>query len=166
MCFDSLFAILDNRNIKIKDLIASRVLTSPTVTKLRLGKNIHTDVLIRLCDYLNCSLTDIVQYTPSRDSVINWDIIANETPVQHASVPKSVNPEPLKDDVTSTDSVSSNNNYIKSISGFYYDKSKVEENRIHYPSMFVSNEKYPSICPESGYAFRVNQLGSFIREED
>lgn len=62
--YDKLFLILKARDIKGTELIQKRIVSAPTLIKLKNGKNVNTDVLIRLCDYLCCSLTDICEYTP------------------------------------------------------------------------------------------------------
>lgn len=62
--YDKLFLMLRIRDIKINDLIKNRIVTAPTIKKLRNNQNVYTDVLIRICDYLECDPKDIYDYVP------------------------------------------------------------------------------------------------------
>jgi DNA-binding Xre family transcriptional regulator len=60
--YDKLFLMLRIRDIKINELVKNKVVTAPTMKKLRNNQNVYTDVLIRLCDYLKCDSKDIFEF--------------------------------------------------------------------------------------------------------
>ena len=43
-------------------------ISSASVAKLGKGANITTDVLLKLCEYLNCDISDIVEVVPDESS--------------------------------------------------------------------------------------------------
>lgn len=60
-----LFDYLRKHNIRQKDLLNEKIISSGTLQKLRNNESVNTSILTTLCDYLNCDLTDIVEYVPS-----------------------------------------------------------------------------------------------------
>lgn len=64
--YDKLFSLLRIRDIKGAELIRNNVVSAPTILKLRANKNVNTNVLIKLCDYLGCNLGDICEYVPDK----------------------------------------------------------------------------------------------------
>lgn len=64
--YDKLFLLLRTRNIKGAELIRNNIVSAPTILKLKVNKNVNTNVLIRLCDYLGCNLGDICEYVPDK----------------------------------------------------------------------------------------------------
>lgn len=64
--YDKLFSLLRIRDIKGAELIRNNVVSAPTILKLRANKNVNTNVLIKLCDYLDCKLSDICEYIPDK----------------------------------------------------------------------------------------------------
>lgn len=43
-------------------------ISSASVAKLGKGANITTDVLLKICEYLNCDISDIVEVVPDESS--------------------------------------------------------------------------------------------------
>jgi len=64
--YDKLFALLRLKEIKGADLIRNKIVTAPTIIKLKHGQNVNTNILVKLCDYLGCSLGDICEYVPDK----------------------------------------------------------------------------------------------------
>ena len=62
--------ILKNKNISINKLIRGTNTDFKVIKRILTGDLVRIDifVLARLCDYFNCSITDIVEYTPNKES--------------------------------------------------------------------------------------------------
>lgn len=63
--YKKLWKLLIDMDIKKKDLSAKAGISPATITKM--GKNGHvtTEVLIKICTALNCSLDDIIEILPA-----------------------------------------------------------------------------------------------------
>jgi len=72
--YNKLFLILRTRDIKGAELIRNNVVSAPTIIKLRRGENVNTAVLIRLCNYLDCKLSDICEYKPDKEPDYDPDV--------------------------------------------------------------------------------------------
>lgn len=53
--------MLIDRNMQKKDLQEIARISPSSISKLKKGSNITTDVLLKICDALNCKLDDIVE---------------------------------------------------------------------------------------------------------
>jgi DNA-binding Xre family transcriptional regulator len=61
VCYDKLWHILINKNMSKKDLrLKSRVSTA-VIAKLGKGASMTTDVLVKICDALDCDITEIME---------------------------------------------------------------------------------------------------------
>ena len=62
--------ILKNKNISINKLIRGTNTDFKVIKRILTGDLVRIDifVLARLCDYFNCSITDIVEYTPNNEA--------------------------------------------------------------------------------------------------
>lgn len=56
-----LFVLLKKKKIKQKDFWIEARISGSTRQKLRMNKCITTNVLVRICNVLNCELDDIVE---------------------------------------------------------------------------------------------------------
>lgn len=54
-----LFDLLNRRGMKKTDLL--KIISSPTLAKISKGQNINTDVIDKICIYLNCQPNDIME---------------------------------------------------------------------------------------------------------
>lgn len=54
-----LFDLLNRRNMKKTDLL--EVVSAPTLAKIGKGKNIQTDAIDKICIFLNCQPSDIME---------------------------------------------------------------------------------------------------------
>ena len=60
MKYNKLFALLAGRGMKKTDLLP--VISAPTLAKLSKGETTTTDVLCKICDFLDCHLRQIRKY--------------------------------------------------------------------------------------------------------
>lgn len=58
--YKKLFKLLIDRDMNRQDLKKLCGLSSASIAKLGKGENITTDVLVRICEGLNCKLEDIM----------------------------------------------------------------------------------------------------------
>ena len=60
--YKPLFKMLIDRNMKKKDLAVLSGVSMATITKMgKDGASVNSDVLVRICEALHCSLDDIVE---------------------------------------------------------------------------------------------------------
>jgi putative transcriptional regulator len=62
-----LFDYMRKNNIRQKDLLDKKIISNGTLQKLRNNENVNTSVLSALCDYLECDITDILEYIRPTD---------------------------------------------------------------------------------------------------
>ncbi len=62
MKYYKLFALLAGRGMKKTDLLS--VISAPTLAKLSKGETVKTDVLCKICDFLQCQPGEIMEYKP------------------------------------------------------------------------------------------------------
>ena len=60
MKYYKLFILLDKKGMKKTDLL--KVISSVTLAKLGKGESVTTDILCKICDFLNCQPGDIMEY--------------------------------------------------------------------------------------------------------
>ena len=59
--YKKLWKLLIDRDLKKKDLRAVTGISSASMAKLAKNENVTTDVLVRICDALNCDISDIME---------------------------------------------------------------------------------------------------------
>ena len=59
--YNKLWKLLIDRNMNKQDLKELSGVSSASIAKLGKGENITTDVLIKICEALNCTLSDIME---------------------------------------------------------------------------------------------------------
>lgn len=59
--YNKLWKMLIDKNMKRKDLMEVAGISSASVAKLGRGDNIQTDVLLRICEALDCTIEDILE---------------------------------------------------------------------------------------------------------
>ncbi len=62
--YKKLFKLLIDRDMNRQDLKKICGLSSASVAKLGKGENITTDMLVRICEGMNCKLEDIMELVP------------------------------------------------------------------------------------------------------
>lgn len=60
MKYYRLFDLLARRDMKKTDLLSA--ISAPTLAKLSKGETVKTDVLCKICDFLDCQPGDIMEY--------------------------------------------------------------------------------------------------------
>ncbi len=59
--YNKLWKMLIDKNMKRKDLMEVAGISSASVAKLGRGDNIQTDVLLRICEAMDCTIEDILE---------------------------------------------------------------------------------------------------------
>lgn len=59
--YNKLWKLLIDKDMKRKDLQDATGISSASVAKLGKGENITTDVLLKICSALDCTLEDIME---------------------------------------------------------------------------------------------------------
>lgn len=59
--YNKLFKLLIDRNLKRKDICRSAKISDATMAKLGKGANVNTDILVRICEALDCDVCDIME---------------------------------------------------------------------------------------------------------
>ncbi len=61
LSYNKLWKILIDKDMKRKDLQEVANISSASVAKLGKGENISTDILLRICEALDCDIMDIME---------------------------------------------------------------------------------------------------------
>ena len=59
--YNKLWKILIDKDMKRKDLQEAANISSASIAKLGKGENISTDILLRICEALDCTIEDILE---------------------------------------------------------------------------------------------------------
>ncbi len=59
--YKKLWKMLIDRNMSKQDLKEAAGISSASIAKLGKGENITTDVLLKICEALNCKIEDILE---------------------------------------------------------------------------------------------------------
>ena len=70
ICYNKLWKILIDKDMKKKDLQASAGISWASVTKLSKGERVSMEVLMKICKTLNCDIGDIVELIPTDENEI------------------------------------------------------------------------------------------------
>lgn len=65
--YKKLWKLLIDKDLKKKNLCEMTKISSYTISKMNRGDNITTDVLVRICSALNCSIEDIMEIVPDSE---------------------------------------------------------------------------------------------------
>ena len=68
LSYKKLWVKLVELDMKKTDLAKKAGISSASVAKLGKGANITTDVLLKICEYLNCDISDIVEVVPDESA--------------------------------------------------------------------------------------------------
>ena len=66
--YNGLWKILIDKNLQRKDLKEALKISSSTCAKMSRGETVSMDVLMRLCDYLDCNIGDVVSFIKDDES--------------------------------------------------------------------------------------------------
>ena len=62
--YKKLWKLLIDKEIKKKDLSAMAGISPATITKMGKGGHVTTEVLLKICNALNCQIEDIMEIQP------------------------------------------------------------------------------------------------------
>ena len=62
--YKKLWKLLIDRDMKKKDLCAKAGISSASVTKMGKGGHVTTEVLVKICAAMECTLDDIMEFFP------------------------------------------------------------------------------------------------------
>ncbi len=67
--YKKLFKLLIDREMKIKDLATQAGISQATLAKMKKdGATVSSDVLVKICTALNCTMDEIVEIVPSKQN--------------------------------------------------------------------------------------------------
>lgn len=66
-CYNRLWHLLIDRNIQKQELQRMSNISAASLAKMRRCENVTTDVLLRICEALDCQIEDIVERVPSEE---------------------------------------------------------------------------------------------------
>lgn len=69
MSYKKLWKLLIDKDMKKSDLRKAAGISSSSLAKLGKDENVTTDVLLRICETLECGLDDIVETIPNNHKV-------------------------------------------------------------------------------------------------
>ncbi|MCM1125303.1 MAG: helix-turn-helix transcriptional regulator [Lachnospiraceae bacterium] len=64
--YNGLWKILIDKNLQRKDLREALKISSSTFAKMSRGETVSMDVLMRLCEYLDCNIGDVVSFVEDK----------------------------------------------------------------------------------------------------
>ena len=59
--YKKLWKLLIDRDMKKKDLLAAAGISQSSLSKMRRNENVNTDILVKVCNALNCDIGDIME---------------------------------------------------------------------------------------------------------
>ena len=71
--YKKLWKILIDKDMKKKDLQAKAGISWASVTKMSKGKTVSMDVLMKVCQYLECNIGDIMDLIPIEGETVSED---------------------------------------------------------------------------------------------
>lgn len=66
--YKRLWKLLIDKEMKKKDLSREAKISTYTIAKLNRGENVTTDVLVKICTTLGCTMDDIMEIIPDNPS--------------------------------------------------------------------------------------------------
>lgn len=68
VCYNKLWKLLIDRGLKRTDLRQLAGISTGTLAKLGKCESVSTDILVRICEALQCDLFDIMEIKPLEDN--------------------------------------------------------------------------------------------------
>lgn len=65
--YKKLWKVLIDKDMKKKDLCATAGISHTSMAKLGKNENVTTDILLKICQSLNCDIGDIMEIIPDED---------------------------------------------------------------------------------------------------
>jgi len=63
--FKPLWKLLVDRDMTAEDLRSALGFSFSTMAKMKKGENVSMEILDKICNFLNCKLSDIVEHIPN-----------------------------------------------------------------------------------------------------
>ena len=70
VCYNKLWKLLIDKNMKKSDLRASANISTGTLAKLGKNESVNIDILIKICAALNCDITDIMEIVDNKSATM------------------------------------------------------------------------------------------------
>lgn len=67
MKYYKLFILLDKKGMKRTDLL--KIVSPVTLAKLGKGESVTTDILCKICEFLDCQPSDIMEYVKENEFI-------------------------------------------------------------------------------------------------
>lgn len=64
--YKSLFKLLIDKDLKANQLVKDGVLSRSTMLKINKGEYVSLEVLEKICTYLNCNISDVIEFIPNK----------------------------------------------------------------------------------------------------
>ena len=61
LSYKKLWKLLIDKDMKKKDLCEMASVSSTSLAKMRRNENVNTDILVKICEALNCDISDIAE---------------------------------------------------------------------------------------------------------
>lgn len=62
--YKKLWKLLIDKDMNKQKLMSATGISTTTMTKLNKGRNVNTDILVRICNALKCDVSDIMEIIP------------------------------------------------------------------------------------------------------
>ena len=73
MNYNKLWKLLIDKHMKKKDLREAAGITTNTIAKMGKGGDVSTQVLRKICEALECNLSDLIEFLPNDPPTIDKD---------------------------------------------------------------------------------------------
>jgi len=67
VCYKKLWKLLIDKDMKKSDLEREAKITHYALSKLSQGKDVSTEVLGKICETLDCTIDDIMEFVPEQE---------------------------------------------------------------------------------------------------
>ena len=70
VCYKKLWKLLIDKDMKKTDLRTATGMTTTALAKLGRNENVNTEILVKICEVLQCDISDIMEIVPGKHSNI------------------------------------------------------------------------------------------------
>ena len=67
MSYKKLWKLLIDKDIKKKELCVKARISSTSLAKMGRNENVTTDIIVRICEALNCNLNDVAEIIDDKE---------------------------------------------------------------------------------------------------
>ena len=69
LSYKKLWKLLIDRDLKKKDLCELSGVSSTSIAKMGRNENVNTDILVKICDALNCDISEIAEIVSDEEKI-------------------------------------------------------------------------------------------------